>query len=269
MPTSTLLHCEPSHYLWISISISSLATILTIISSVCVTLNANLHHSIRGILISLYVSNLVGIAAITHDSVLTFCNVPVEVPLVRVPLLLSISHLFLLTLAEYAGLTAGKKQRYDFTGLTLLAWILSVIMGVILIAPHRHGSEFNGRKIFSLVVLILCVGLVAALFLVLWKYRRMLKLATKVEKDYFFKACSWIPQRRSLTDPEMRLVLLGGNAIWFVCCSLLWLVNEFHQEKRLDSLVIVLVSCNFFAPCSIAIFLGCRAEKRRRIVMPF
>jgi len=268
-----MMHCIQSTSLWICIFLNAVAALFAIPSLICIiSVNKNLERVVRGILISFYASNLVGIAAITHDTLFTVCETQTNVPLVRVSLLLSLSHLSLLMLAEYAFLAKGtsRKQHYgrkSFLGLIVLAWILSVTVGVMIIAPGEDSS--TARRIFGASFLVMWLAVSTLVHPIITKYRRKKRIA---------KMANLQPSRKTSkaskaghggwTDQELRLMILLSNMFLFLCCCLLWIVNEFLNDKDLRGFALMLCSCHFFAPCVSAACLWYRARKAQQIVLP-
>ena len=257
---------------WISIILNGIAALLAILSIICITcIGKNLLRVLRRILISFYVSNLVGIGAITHDTLFDVCDTKLDMPLVRVSLLLTLSHLSLLFLAEYSLLTRGasKKEHHDFIGLIMLEWILSLTIGTMIIAPDQGSSI--ARRVFSISLVAGWLGLTILLYIVTRRYLRKKKIS-KMSKESFFnvhnlrRGSVW--RGLSQTDQEFRLMFHFVNMLLSICCCMLWVVNEFYDFHGLRSVALLMCSCSFFFPGVFAACLWRRDLKKRKMVLP-
>lgn len=147
--------CGPmTSHNWIRLAINSISIILTSVSLLCVVCNTSLERSLKGLVLSFNIANLVGACLLLYQPMsMLICNNDAAdkqtfvTPttgvgeddsrfefVILVTYVLSMSHVIILVLHYYIKLTTSRKHRKyatDYAGLVVISWILSATLGIV------------------------------------------------------------------------------------------------------------------------------------------
>ena len=266
---------ERVHYVQLSVclSINSLGILLTILSFISVYINSTIDRSFRGILLSFSSANFIGACILIYDTICDIYNgedTILILPLVRISVILTLTHFMLLLLAEYAILTSpNSKRRLDkFFGLIILSWMISVSTGsLITVTENARGFA---RVMFAIVFLLALVFISTMFLLLIKKYR----LRKNLELFKLNILALNHPRSSALRRYwKLKLKLLAINLTSYFVCSLFWVFNEIYegtQSKRshYNSIVLNVYSLNFYFPSVICIYL-CYKEYKTNRILPY
>ena len=248
---------------------------VTIVSILSIATNITLEPSICRILLSFSIANLIGCGMLVYDTAQIICLESHHSVgfIVTITALLSLTHVMLLTLAEYIILTCrSEKKAGNYNGLIFLSWMISISGGSIDVVTTNHVA----KSIF--VVLFL-----TAIFFIFVKYYVIIRLHIKKGKlrrtyETFLRGSSL---RRKVRKKYWKLKYFGMIIYSYVVFSLPWLVNELreglreglygkeHEDTSLShSITLIVYSFNFYTPSIICIYLRYqqwRSKKRADI----
>ena len=226
----------------------------TLFSIICIATIYSLDGSIRGIMLSFSVANLVGACMFLFDTISVGCyhdddQFDFIVILTNV---LSLSHLMLLVLDYYIIFTTNSKRKArDFSGLILTSWILSATLGSMNIATRQHEAQMVIIILFILTVLFIL---------------RNYLVVVKKNKEYHklqltYKAFLRIGFHQNKFRNYWKLSYVAIILFSYIACSVPWLVNEIRaglQKKPnhlAHSICVLIYSMNFFFPSAICMYM--------------
>ena len=203
--------------------------IITFISLICNITSAD--PSLRAILVSLSVANIVSTGIFTYDilSVADMCRHLDDSSefLVTASMALSLCHLMLLTLHFSIHQPAAvERKAVDNSALILTSWIFSATVGSMNI-----NADNRLLKIILLVSFLLVLAFTLQRYIVTVKRRDKNEKIRKWYKETFLQRSLDISTRRKVVRIRgewnrnvLRVVLYG-----YVGCSLPWMVNDLHE----------------------------------------
>ena len=145
--------------------------ILLTLSSLCLLSCINsIDHSLRDILLSLQVANLVGGGVVIHDTLITLCKDVDNLELTSVSVLLTVGHITKLLVAEHTILASSIKKGSTerFGGLIFICWLLSATVGFLNSSLPKSKERRASNVIMSL-------GFFASFFTVSFIYIKYIK----------------------------------------------------------------------------------------------
>ena len=239
--------------------------ILTGIAILCIATNGTVEPSIGRILLSFSIANIIGASMLTYDAIQMICLQGAHTVgfLVTITLLLSISHVMLLTLAEYIILTSRTENNAgNYIGLITLSWIISISAGSLDVTTNHLGKVVFA-VIFSLIISY-----------ILTKYYVIMKLHMKKERlreSYKLTYLRGDSRRHNNKKKYWRPKLFSIIIFSYIGCSIPWLVNELQEglqrepdDAFIHSLTLIVYSLNFYFPSAVCVYLRYQEWKSQR-----
>lgn len=249
--------------------------LFTVTSCFCMWINTNIDKALREIFISFSIANFVGESIMIYDMTVSACyesNFTSIPPLIRVSILLTMTHQLLLMLAEFAILTTAKGTVRRFTGLIILAWLLSITTGILISKKSEAKVHSFYRLPFVLLMSILCIVTCVMFLPVILKYQTLRRF-----EQYKIDFLNQDPSRRNRNTSgrqcEVKLKVIAVIVVSYLICSVLWIFNEIYIDqhmklpfKQSDYLALMIYSLNFYSISSACIYLW--HEKHRVRIQP-
>lgn len=243
--------------------------ILTLTSIVLVILNGALEISLRSILISYSVANLIGIAFIVCDILSSICDGNIR-SFMAISVLLTLTHLLILLLVEYVILTSSTRRRLqNFTGLLIIAWIISISLGIVITVTDSPVHRNVGRLVFSIGFMVVVLAIVATFVLVLQKHHDVRERFLSFRR----KQVNLAHHRDNSVKRYWKLYHPTIILISYILCGLPWVLKELYEGvttkkavKDFNFAVLFIYSINFYWPSAVCIHLWLAKRKNRRIV---
>lgn len=259
------------------LTLNSVGVFVTAISLVCVIPNTSIDQSLRSILLSFTVANVLGTCMLIYDSFVLLCFGNHLNFTVTITMTLSVTHLLLLVLTEYISLTAGKKQRArDHTGLLLISWIISITFGSMNVVT----IGYTAKMAFVVIYILSLLAVLRFFIFVLRIHKLKKKMLVKYKKTFL-----WRPKSTRIVVKKWKIKLLAIIVYSYIVCSLPWILNEIHEGiahhsgnhsslmlvngsyvmrkndiSYFHTLGLIVYSLHFYFPSSICIFI--RHNKR-------
>ena len=228
--------------------------LFTVCSVVSIVANATIDPLIRSILLSFSIANVVGTSLLSYDTIvlaLYHDEGREESQVMTISVMLSLSHLILLMLAEYVFLLTSdvKRRASDFSGLIVTSWIISVTIGMINVV-----SREKTRIFFALMALLVVFHLAASYVMIVKKHKRIMLLQHRYQQNFL----------RKIKDGDGGGIRKNVNRCWqfkyfpiilisYAGCSILWIINELREGLQTDgeysdlhSVVLIIYSMNFY-----------------------
>ena len=247
-----------------SLITSSGGMFISLTSIICVATITSIDRSLRTILLSLSLSNIVGAAMLMYFTVERICYRNDMLGFVTFTVTLSLSHLILLMLAELLVLRSrSEREEANFIGLISLAWIMSIILAVtnIVLLP--------GARIFLSTIFLLTLAFIISTYhLIIRKEKKRTKL-----QEAYQKACI---RRDSIRENKIERVweIKYFFLIMFsyVACTIPWVLNELREgiveytvDESVHFVLLIIYSLNFSFPSLVCIFVKYKQWKSTRI----
>lgn len=235
--------------------------ILSIVSIICIVANSGIDQSLRGILLSFSVANVIGTGMLAHDSITLLCKGNHFLDFsVTVTMALSITHMNLLILTEYISLTTSWKQRArDHTGLLLMSWIISVTVGSMNVVTLGH----SGKLVFVVVFCAALLSMLRSLIAVMAKHKKKEYLLEKYKSTFLRQTRVSPPGKtKNILKRSWRIKVLAIIICSYIICSIPWVVNEFSERLGphnsttfLHTFGLLTYSVQFYFPSAICIYM--------------
>lgn len=264
------MKCEDP-YFTVCVAVNSIGIILVVVSLIFTLSNDLLDRCLRKVIISFLLADFVGTFIMVHDTLSLICSekILVEMPLVRVSVLLSLIHLVLLLSAEYNTLLRQGKYRnhgkyHNYLGLVALAWIISVVFGTMI-------NTEETRTFFGTVMLVVIAFLLLFLFAFLRKYI----WRKKFESRYLaFVQPNQVAEQREKElagQKQIWMLLLCLHVVFFSCFAVAWSIAEIlngSSEKETSTVILLVYSTNFYVPSISCVYLACYKRFSSQRVSP-
>ena len=200
--------------------------LLTFISIPLLLLINGIDSSLRQILVSFQLANLVGIAVISHDTLVTICGDDC-LDLTTIPILLILGHIITLLAAEYCITTSSsmKGTNERFEALILVCWLLSIIIG--LLCGHLPNGE---HRHVAHVIMSICVLSTFAAVVIVYVY--------VIRHHYWLQHCLNVarntqvdPKHRKNLPPKVYEELEYVPLVYtsFIVCTFPWIVQMMYE----------------------------------------
>lgn len=218
-----------------------------------------LDRCVRQVMITFLLANIVGTFIILQFSLICSEKIWIEIPLVRVSLLVSLFHLFLLLWAEYSALLSQGKYRSNDKyhkpfGFVTFVWVISITLGTLM--TTKETQPFFAYFIFVAIVFLL---------LFLFAFIQMSRWRKKVQSKYYLtivqpnKALGQSGKDLSV-QKKMRMVLVGIHVLFFICFAASWCICEImnaRSAKETSPIVLLIYTSNFYVPVISCLYLAC------------
>ena len=231
--------------------------LFTALSLICLITNTAMDLSIRRILLSFTIANLVGTGILTYDTITLICYHGGHRLgfAVTITVTLTVSHLLLLMLAQYIILTSGSKHRAnDYIGLILTAWILSITLGMLNVVTLHH----EARLVFAIIFLLIALYIVIKYFVIIKIHKKKKKLQYEYKQTYLSATLRRSKARRKCWKLNFVTTIIYS----YLCCSIPWVFNELREGMHIGgdspavhSIVLIIYSLNFYFPSAICMYM--------------
>uniref|UniRef100_A0A7M5V6A5 Uncharacterized protein n=1 Tax=Clytia hemisphaerica TaxID=252671 RepID=A0A7M5V6A5_9CNID len=255
---STIKSHASSITLILTLAIDSCGILLSIMAIVAMVTVKNLPNTFSGTLLSHSVANFIGGLLFLWTTVSEMLHIEIEgmnpttIISMAISVVLSLSHLLCLVLAEYIHVSGQFKYvTKSFRPLLAIVWFLAICLSSVLFFLDKTTTEF-----ICLIGIIVCwIGLIAFYTSVMKMYRNHRHEIARYSKTHVTNPVS----HRDIFFPRVIL------AAYFFC-SLPWAFKEAHYAKN-SSLkpsddtsyyMIVVYSLNFHVVSIICLYLKCR-----------
>jgi len=246
--------------------------LISFVAVVSVVKNSATDSSIRCIVLSFSVANVMGTVLSSYYTFVLVNTNAKESTLMTISELLSVTHLILLMLAEHVVVTSAtlKRRASDFVGLLITAWMMSITVGMTNVVSHEQVHIFFAL-LFLFVLTLLTLG-----------YRSLQRkhgTIKKIQSNYQRAFLRVVEDRRVARGHRLKrlclwklkyhaFILFSYNA-----CSLPWILVELCEgfgiikhRVEINCVSLIVYSFNFYVPSAICIYLGYVqwvAERRR------
>jgi len=226
----------------------------TLLAIACVVTNTTMDPSYRSILLSFSIANVLGTAMLAYDTISLICKHSTERLsfVITISVMLSLSHLFMLTIDQWNMLQQKNRSARDFTGLILILWIISITIGMMNVVSDET------RLAFALVFLLCLTFLLASFCFIISKHFHQKRLKRGYQSKY-------LAMNKTSTKTFQKYWMLeyfGVMIISYAMTSVMWGVNEVRESVNpaneiplLHSATLILYSLNFYFPSGICIYL--------------
>ena len=223
--------------------------------------------SVREILVSFQVANLVGGAVVTHDTVGVICGTE-NLELVSISILLSLGHVIKLMVAEYTILTSSIKKgpREHYRGLIVLYWLLSFAVGLLISTITQDGIKHVTNITVSLGVIIVFVTIVAV-------YTKIIRRDHWVRQRLLFIRNSQLDHKhRKHICPKVyeELKYVPFIVMSYIVCTLPWTIRKIYDGLRarkssnhLHYTTLLLFALGFYIPALVPIHMWKKLRSRK------
>lgn len=208
------------------ISVNAGGVLFAVLSIVCIAINTSIDQSLRSILLSFSIANLLGSGMLTYDTIILLCfrnhflNFAVTITMT-----LSVTHIMMLILAEYISLTASRKQRArDYGGLLLISWIISVTCGSMNVVAIGNAAKLSFVTIFIFTLLMIF----RSYMIVMKKHVKKKCLLVRYQKSFLRQSV----HRHKVLKRSWKTKLLGLIICGYIICSIPWIVNEIKEAMH-------------------------------------
>ena len=259
-----------SHYQFFVALISYAGgVLLNVFSIICLVTNTSMDQSLRGILLSFSMANVIGTCMLTYDTYILICHDGQETSglVATITVMLSVSHLMLLMLAEYLNLNFRWALKItNFVGLIFISWIISVTLGSLNVVSIRD----DARVIFAGVMLLLVVFILVKYYYIFQQQRKEKRL----QKEYIVTFLRGNSRRHKTVKCYWNIKYMPIILLSYAACSIPWVINEFlegfqegEENIHMHSISLIAYSFNFYFPSIACIHLKYKQwiTKRRRI----
>ena len=247
-------HRQPRFIIMLTINCGGV--LCTVLSIICVIANTSIDQSLRGILLSYSVANVMGTVMLTYDSFVLICFGDHFLNfVVTITMTLSVTHIMLLMLAEYISLTYISKQRArDYTGLLLISWIISITFGSMNVVTIGNTAKI----VFVIIFLFAALSILQSYFVVIKKHQKK-KYLLETYKRTFLRQNS---HTNKVLKRSWKIKLLAIIIFSYIGCSIPWVVNELWEGFQTDennpfahAVALLIYSLNFYFPSGICLYL--------------
>ena len=232
-----------------------IGVVLTVTSLISIVTCNLIEPAICMILISYSIANVISTGLFAYDTSSHQCNIDdTKSPFIYFSATLSISHLMILTIAEYLILkNRPEKRAKHYTILLSIAWIMSVTVGnIVIVAIDRVV-----RVCFAFVMIFSAVIMISKYFMIFEKHIKQLMLL-KAYEETFLDQDEAENKEKKCWDIRMLGIMLYS----YVCCSMTWIINELRKgllnddaNDLLQPISMVVYTLNFYTPAAICIYL--------------
>ena len=230
--------------------------LFTVLSLVCLAVDAEMDPSVRSILFSFSIANVMGTIMLAYDTIALLCSNERERLhfVMTISVMLSLTHLTLLTLIQHINVTSHKKQNpKDFTGLIVISWIISITIGMMNVVSRQ-----NARLIFAILFLLTLLLLVYRYIIIINKHKKLEKLKSVYQMTFLQKYANKVVKKVWMIK-FFALIVFS-----YAACSILWVLNELRvgleggkSNYIIQSASLIVYSMNFYFPSAICIYLKC------------
>lgn len=261
------MNCILTHEFYIHLVKNICGVIITIAAIICILTNRTIDKSINRILQSFCVANIFGNCMSLYDTTKMICEGHQKIGFIGIiTAMLSLSHILLLTLAEYITMThrTSDQNAGNYNGLIFLSWMISIVGGSVDIVTISH----PGKVIFALLSF-------SAICYVLMKYHVIIKLHNTQEKvqnmyEHNFLKGSFYRRKegKHFWNVKYFSVIIFS---YIVCCIPMLtlelidgLYGHVDQIEQYYSYVLVVYSLNYYFLAVICIYLKYQERKVRK-----
>ena len=242
----------------------SFGVIITIVSIICVLLSTSMNQSLRTILFSFCIANLLGTCMLTYDTMTLICTNGNDNAsfVVTITVMLSLSHLMLLMLSEHLYLKSQWALKVkNFVGLIFISWIISVTSGTLNVVTIRQ----EARVVFAVALLVGILSLLTK-YIYQTKQRQILRHVQEEYNRTFLRGNS---RRHKMRKYYWNIKYYNIILSSYIMCTLPWIMNEFRESLRPNShnslihwMSLIVYSVNFYFPSAVCIHLMYRQRRR-------
>ena len=228
-----------------------------IIGLLCVLTNTSIERSLRGILISYSIANVIGSGFFTYD-ILTYPFQDEDLYanfMYQVTMLMSLAHLLLLILHYHIILTSNRKKKgRDFVGLILTAWIAAATLGCVNASLDDNVRGIVVIFIFVVVLMITC----RAYFVVLKQHMKKESIRISYIETFLYTEEGTNDLQKA--NGQWNLRFLAIILISFATSSIPWLVmnvSGFHKDREdfEHSIPLSVYSLSYYVPSVICMYM--------------
>ena len=233
--------------------------LLNLVSLLLLLCINRIDSSLREILVSFQVANLLGGALVTHDTIATLC-VEDRLELTSISILLTVGHLTKLLAVEHTILTSSLKKGSgeSFGGLIFTSWLLSVSVGVL-------NSSLPYEEYGQIAYVVFSFGVMGAFATVMVIYMKVIR------KNHWFRR-RLLVVRGVLLDrkhpknispksyPELKYVPL--IFISYIVFTMPWILQKIYEgatrrrsQEYLAFMNLLLFAFCFYFPAFVYILL--------------
>lgn len=249
----------------ISLVVNCGGLILTLAALICLATDHEMDQSLRLILVSYSIANLMGPALLLYDTIADTCN-----HIMTVSVILTLCHLMILLLAEYHNIASNRQRTVkDFVGLIIISWIISFTVGMVNVV-----SMHDIHVIFSSLYLSFVFLLLATYIAIFRKHKKKNQLKRVYQQTFLVQNCR---QEKGVKGFWM-LKLFAVIVFSYAVCAMPWLTNEFRNAlglgpgvESLHKASVIMYSVNFYFPSGSCVYLRCmqwmsgRGKTRKRV----
>ena len=255
----------------IAINANGGGIILTVLSFVFLFLiKERLDSSLREILMSFQVANLLGCTFVTYDTITIACEKKNRLQLTSVFILLTLVHLSKLLIAEHAILKSSVKRGSveRFKGLIFTFWLLSVAVGLLHASITIEEYQYIARIIFS-------VGALVYFVIVICIYLKLIKKKRWIREQLIYLRKKQVDQkhRKNISLKEYgELKYIPAIFISYIATALPWVFQHLYEgfthqrcPRNIQFVVMIILSFTFYALTCVLLHAWKSGRKGKKI----
>lgn len=211
--------------LLISLGITGVAEFTSGLALALVLSNKKIGKSLRVILISFFLSNIIGSIVIIDDVIFSLCDKETKqetksskARYISVSMLLALLHFILLEVHEFSLMQSDRKHHAkEYLGLLVCAWLVAAMPGFM----HIFYDDTTEYLLISIYIALLAVIIAFYTFLVkkvAWKQKAYEKY------NQFFLEQNIHGHKKDEKDWKMTFIL--ATMVYYAVCSTPWQINE-------------------------------------------